>query len=460
MSVTEHGSIENKPEPGSPLVTISEGPPKPRKSKPVPIDPGFHYHRLRKTVHVICVIIFFLLPLSNMMRIDIPRQRFYFFGYELWISEFAIIFFAMMFLMFVIAAMAMLWGRIYCGYLCPQMIFSEASIGLENWIRRTVTKRVNSGPKVQRVLSRALFYGISGLAAVVLSFVFIAYFVEPRDLLHRLLSLDIKTAGGIAGATTTLLTLVDFLFVRLRFCTTVCPYGYLQGMLTDGHTLLVHYRDGNQECIECMKCVRVCHMGIDIRNSPYQIECVGCGECIEACNAILAKLGKPGLIHYVWGETGEVLLTGDKSWYQKIGLRDAKRVVVLLVLLFYGIGLFTALSMRHAVLVQVAPVRATLYRQDANGTVYNRFHLKAANRSNKQQTVVLSIEGLPGTRFEAFENAVVVNAGQTFDSDFEISASPAAGLAAGVNHFRLTSRVGNERDAFDETFITPFKDSK
>jgi len=448
-------------EPGGGLVVLADKPqPKPKPKRPAPIDPGFHYHRLRKSVHVVCVVIFFLLPLTNMMRIDIPRQRFFFFGYELWISEFSIIFFSMMFLMFVVAAMAMLWGRVYCGYLCPQMIFSEASISFENWLQRTVTKYVDADAKRRNLLSKALFYLISGAAAVVLAFVFISYFVDPKDLLHRLLAFDIKTAGGIAGATTTLLTLVDFLLVRFRFCTTVCPYGYLQGMLTDGHTLLVHYRDDQHECIECKRCLRVCHMGIDIRNSPYQIECVGCGECIEACNVIMAKLAKPGLIHYVWGEQGERLGTGGRPWFQKIGIRDPKRVVVLLVLLFYAAGLFTALSMRHAVLVQISPLRATLYRQEKDGTVYNSFHLKAANRSSQQQTVVLGIDGLAGTHFVSFENAVVVGPGQTVDRDFEIGAPSSAGLIAGVNHFQLVSRVGNERDSFDETFITPFKDSQ
>ena len=450
MPATEQGSAS-----GNQLVVLSEKPAAPKKARPTPIDPGFHYHRLRKAVHVICVSIFFVLPLTNLMRIDIPRQRFYFFGYELWISEFSIIFFSMMFLMFVVAAMAMLWGRVYCGYLCPQMIFSEASMTLENWLQRTVNKYVNGSAGMRRVLGKMLFYLVTGAAAVVLSFVFIAYFVEPRDLLHRLLSLDIKTAGGIAGATTTILTLVDFLFVRLRFCTTVCPYGYLQGMLSDGHTLLVHYRDEKQDCIECMKCLRVCHMGIDIRNSPYQIECVGCGECIEGCNVVLAKLGKPGLIHYVWGETGERLFTGDRPWFQKIGIRDPKRVIVLLVLLFYGTGLFTALSMRHAMLVQLAPVRTTLYRMEKDGTVFNTFHLKAANRSQRQQTLVLSIEGLSGTHFVAFENALLINPGQTVERDLDIAAPASARLVPGVNHFRLVSRVDEERDSFDETFITP-----
>ena len=112
------------------------------------------------------------------------------------------------------------------------------------------------------------------------------------------------------------MTFLDFTLVRQRFCTTVCPYGYLQGMLGDGNTLLVHYRDETHDCIECKKCVRVCPMGIDIRKSPFQIECIHCAECIDACDEILARLKKPGLIHYTWGEKGELLAdTTPRPWY-------------------------------------------------------------------------------------------------------------------------------------------------
>jgi len=446
---------------GNPNITISTRPlPKCDRKPPAPVQKPFAYHRFRKIIHLGCFCIFLALPFLNLMRADIPHQRFYFFGYELWISEFSIIFFSLMFLMFIVAAMAMLYGRVYCGYLCPQMIFSEASIALESKITRTVNKYVRWGGRARKLLSGTLFYSVATLASIFLAFIFISYFVEPRDLFHRLLSLDIRTAGGIAGATTTLLTLLDFLFLRQRFCTTVCPYGYLQGMLGDGDTLIVQYRDENRECIECKKCVRVCHMGIDIRTSPYQIECIHCGECIDACVDVLGRLGKEGLIHYVWGEHGEELGTGGKTWYQKLGLRNAKRVVVLLIILFYAAGLFTALSMRRAVLVRVEPDRTTMYRVDKDGIVYNRFRLQIANRSRRQQTVVLAIEDLPGTRFVAFENAVVINSGQSLEREFEIAAPASAPLAPGVNHFQIASRVGNERDSAEETFITPTKDSR
>ena len=453
MAITEAKPIK-------PDISVSTGPLPKCDRNPVPVPQSFSFHRFRKVIHVVCVVIFFALPFANLMRFDIPRQRFYFFGYELWISEFSIIFFSLMFLMFLIAAMAMFYGRVYCGYLCPQMIFSEASIALESKLTRTVNKYVrwNAGPR--KLLSQFLFYTIAAVASVILAFAFISYFVGPRDLLHRLLAFDIKTAGGIAGATTTLFTLLDFLFVRQRFCTTVCPYGYLQGMLGDSDTLIVHYRDEDRDCIECKKCVRVCHMGIDIRTSPYQIECIHCGECIDACADVLARLGKQTLIHYVWGEHGEKLGTGDESWYQKLGLRNAKRVVVLLIILCYGAGLFTALSMRRAVLVRIAPDRTTMYRVGKDGTIYNRFRLQVANRGSTQVIAQLSIEGLPGTTFASFENAVVVAVGQTVQAEFEIQSPPATVLPPGVNHFRLISRVGNEKDVFEETFITPSADSR
>ncbi len=217
-------SITNKPD--TPAVTVSAKPLPKCDRKPLePVPKGFSYHRFRKVIHLICVIIFFVLPLSNLVRFDIPRQRFYFFGYELWISEFAAVFFSLMFLLFLVAAMAMLYGRVYCGYLCPQMIFSEASVAVESKIGRWVNKYFRGSASARKNLSRALFLVVLTFASVVLAFVFISYFVEPHDLFRRLMSFDVRTAGGIAGAVTTLLTLLDFLLVRQRFCTTVCPYG-------------------------------------------------------------------------------------------------------------------------------------------------------------------------------------------------------------------------------------------
>ena len=270
------------------------------------------WHKLRKRVHLLCFLAFLALPFLNVIRFDIPKERFYFAGYELWINEFAIIFFAMMFLMFLVVASSVFYGRVYCGYMCPQMIFSDASVAIETWLRKRVTRKFPQWKApVRERASRGLFYVMLALGSVFLAFIFICYFVDPNDLWHRLAALDIHTAAGISGAAVTLVTFLDFTLVRHRFCTTVCPYGYLQGLLGDGNTLLVHYRDETHECIECKKCVRVCPMEIDIRKSPFQIECIHCAECVDACEEVMSRLKKPTLIHYAWGEKGELLSDTD-----------------------------------------------------------------------------------------------------------------------------------------------------
>lgn len=436
--------------------------PKPvnKSGKQLPVLPAQStYHRYRRAIQFACFLIFVALPFFNVMRFDIPRQRFYFAGYELLISEFGILFFSLLFLLYVIAAASMLYGRIYCGYFCPQMIFSEASLAVEDRLKKIINKRFIKFPAKRRQwMSGALFYAVLLIASVFLSFVFISYFVEPRDLLGRLLALDIRTAGGIAGAATTLITFLDFAFLRQRFCKTICPYGYLQGMLGDKETLLVQYRDGQGQdkiCIECKKCVRVCHMGIDIRNSPYQMECIHCGECIDACEDVLSRLGKPGLIHYAWGEKGELLTDKKTSFLRRLGLRDAKRVIVALVLLFYASGLFVVLSMRDNVLVKIAPIRTELYRLGDDGQVYNKFRMTVANRQGHDAELTLTLQNLPGAQIQ-LEQPLKLKSGEERQLEFEIAAPPQA-LPPGVNHFQIVSRAepGNETSTANMTFITP-----
>lgn len=429
----------------------------PAGSAKLPVLPaGPTYHSFRKRVHLICFLLFVALPFFNVIRFDIPRQRFYFAGFELWISEFAIIFFSLMFCMFLIMAMALIYGRMYCGYLCPQMIFSEASHALETRITKYVNKHFIQWPLARRKLvSRIAFSTALGLASVFLAFVFTSYFVEPRDLLARLARLDIQTAGGITGAVVTLITFLDFAFVRQKFCVTVCPYGYLQGMMVDKNTLLVLYRDEKKECIECKKCVRVCEMEIDIRNSPYQIECIHCGECIDACADVLRRLGKQTLIHYAWGEKGE--LTGNRAepWYMRLGFRDAKRFVILAVLLFYATGLITALSLRRPVLVAIIPDRATLFRKLDDGNFANKFRLKLANRSSQPVAVELRAEGLPAARL-LLETPVRLAPGESLERTFEIVATPWPG-ATDVNPFRIVAQSSSEKDpeVFANNFLLP-----
>lgn len=421
---------------------------------------GNGWHGVRRFVHLGCFLIFVALPFFNVIRFDIPRQRFYFAGFELWINEFAIIFFSLMFLLFIVAAASIMYGRVYCGYLCPQMIFSEASINLEDRVKTFVAKRfAKFSIQARHWIGRVAVLAVIGVASIFLAFVFISYFVEPRDLFRRLMSFDLVTAGGIAGAAVTAITFVDFAFLRQRFCTTVCPYGYLQGILGDKETLVVEYNDPEQICVECKKCVRVCHMGIDIRDSAYQIECIHCGECVDACKLIMGKFGKDTLIQYAWGEKGE-RLGGKEKWYRRIGLRDAKRFAIFVIILGYGTGLGVALSMRHNVLVRIAPNRATLYRIGADNRVYNTFRMTIANRGAGEATVALSIDGLRDARIELPSNEIGLGPGETIQSEFEISV-PAGGLPVEVNHFSINAAASDGNgDVLAQTFIMPLEAEK
>ena len=124
---------------------------KPKIQRKPPLPPVEHlYHPLRKRIHLVCFLVFVLLPFTNLMRVDIPRERFYFAGVELWINEFGIIFFATMLLMFLVAASAIVYGRIFCSYACPQMIFSEASQETERWIRNRLRKLAPKWPAGRR----------------------------------------------------------------------------------------------------------------------------------------------------------------------------------------------------------------------------------------------------------------------------------------------------------------------
>jgi polyferredoxin len=305
-----------------------------------------------------------------------------------------------------------------------------------------------------------LFYAAVLAGSVFLGFVFIAYFVEPRDLIRRLARLDVETAGGIAGAVTTAITFADFTWVRQKFCTTVCPYGYLQGMLQDGNTLVVSYQPDEQGCIECKKCVRVCHMGIDIRNSAHQMECVHCGECIDACEDVLGRLKAPrvGLIHYTWGEGGE-RLGAPGPWWRKLGIRDTKRGIAVAVMMLYGAGLLYSLSSRRGLLVNIMPERSTLYTVGPDGRIHNRFRLRAANRQNAAVSVRLALARLERARILLPEEALKIGAFETRDLEFDVAAPAAGGPPPGVSHFQfiVQTEPGQKTELVPMTFIMPEK---
>jgi len=420
--------------------------------------PGTRFHRVRKTIQSICVTIFVLLPLFDVMRVDLVRQRFYFFGAELRISEFSILFLTMMFLWILIAAMAMIYGRFWCGYLCPQMIFSEAANAIEKRIARIVNRRLTDlSPRARQFLTLGPLYLILLPASIFFAFVFVSFFIPPADLFHRLLTLDIRTTGSLFGVSVTLLTFFDFAFLRQRFCTAICPYGYLQNMLADSHTLQVFFQDAQGQCIHCDKCVRACPMGIDIRKSSHQLECTHCAECIYACSGVLGRMGRQTLIHYAWGDAGRSQ-AAERKWYRRIGFRDGKRIAILALLTVYATGLTIVINMRKPVLVRIMPNRITLYTRANDGLIHNTFRLVASNRGKTDARVTLSVADLPAAQIVGVEDGITLKPGDELQREFDVAASASA-VAPGVNHLRILVHVdpGPKDQSLAETFIAPME---
>ncbi|MBS1757074.1 MAG: cytochrome c oxidase accessory protein CcoG [Bacteroidetes bacterium] len=322
------------------------------------------------------------------------------------------------------------FGRIFCGWACPQTIFMEMVFRkIEYWIDGDATqqKRLRSMPwnaeKIKkRTIKFIVFYAISFLIA---NF-FLAYIIGMDQLIGY-----IKAPGANTGTLISLLLFTTvFFFVywwfREQVCLVVCPYGRLQGVLLDKNSIVVAYdhkrgeprgklkkqethhckctdckEDGacksiaakmeeitkQGDCIDCFACVRVCPTGIDIRNGT-QLECVNCTACIDACDDIMTKINKPvGLIRYA---SENSISNGVKL---KFNRRIKAYTAVLALLLALLVFLLVSRSDLDATLMRTAGMTYTTL---PDGRISNLYNLKLANKTHKNITFTLRLENLPG----------------------------------------------------------------
>lgn len=336
-----------------------------------------HYTRRRRWIQIAFLAVFALLPLADLFRFDLPAGRLHVFGSEIWLDEWTYLWLAIMFLMWLVGALSLIFGRVYCAYACPQMVFSELAHDCD-----ALAKRLLRGmdPKRQKRLARALSFGAIAAISVVASVLFMGYFAPLGSVVDRLLHLDLRLWLGAVGGATALLAFLDLAFVRESFCRSACPYGLLQGLLEDGRSLHVKYSEESGPCIDCKLCVRRCPMEIDIRNGAFQIECTRCGTCIDACDEILAKKGQPGLLAFDFsGFTW-------RNW-------DLKRTLVAVSTIGFGVVLAVAVAQRETLSLQLAPLQADAARRAEYAE--SRFLLRAANRGEEPVALRVHAEGLP-----------------------------------------------------------------
>ena len=365
----------------------------------------------------------------QMVLFDLGARRFYIFGLVLYPQDFIyltglLIISALSLFLFTAVA-----GRLWCGFACPQTVYTEMFMWIEHKIEgdRSARLRLDNGPWTFEKIRKKFFKQVVWIAvALWTGFTFVGYFVPIRELGSELLAFQGSwqifwvlfygfATYGNAG------------FMREQVCKYMCPYARFQSAMFDKDTLIVTYdpergeprgprkknidykAQGLGDCIDCSLCVQVCPVGIDIRKG-LQYECIGCGLCVDACNTVMDKMQYPrGLIRYST-QNGVA-----KHWTQSQMLRRVLRPRVLIysaVLVALCVAMLASLVGRTPLKVDVVRDRAALSRIVAGGKLENIYRLQIMNATEGEQRYRISARGLEGLEV-ASEAEVVIGAAES-----------------------------------------------
>ena len=398
-----------------------------------PIFPKRVYGKFRNLKWVIMIItlgIYYLTPWIRWDRgpelpdqavlVDLAHRRFFFFWIEIWPHEFYFVAGLLVMAGLGLFLFTSALGRVWCGYACPQTVWTDLFILVERWIEgdRNARLRLHRQKKLdaRKVRLRLTKWAVWLLIAVATGGAWVFYFTDAPTLLVDLFTLQ---AHPIAYTTIAILTGTTFFFggfAREQICIYACPWPRIQAAMMDEDTLTVGYREWRGEprkhseavkagepqgdCIDCMACVNVCPMGIDIRDGQ-QMECITCALCIDACDDIMAKTGKPrGLIDYM-------ALTDEQRERQgqppKPVIKHILRPRTILYTSLWslvGLGLLFALFIRADIDLTVAPVRNPTFVTLSGGSVRNTYEVRLRNKHGETRPFTLSVSDNDAVQLE------------------------------------------------------------
>ena len=369
--------------------------------------------------------------------LDLANRRFYFFWIEIWPHEFYFVAGLLIMAGLGLFLFTSALGRVWCGYACPQTVWTDLFILVERWIEgdRNARLRLHRQKKLdfRKVRLRVTKWIVWLLIGLATGGAWVFYFADAPTLLRELVTL---TAHPIAYTTLAFLAFTTFFFggfAREQICIYACPWPRIQAAMMDEDTLTVAYREWRGEprgkhrkaegadklgdCIDCMACVNVCPVGIDIRDGQ-QLECITCALCIDACDDIMAKVGKPrGLIDYMAlsDEPAERAGKPPRPIWQHI-LRP-RTIMYTALWSLVGIGLLFALFIRQDIEMTVAPIRNPTFVTLSDGSIRNTYDVRLLNKNGEDRRFRLSLKGdstlriqLEGTPYES----VLVPADSTY----------------------------------------------
>lgn len=350
--------------------------------------------------------------------VDLAHRRFYFFFIEIWPQEFYYVAGLLIMAGIGLFLVTSTVGRAWCGYTCPQTVWTDLFLVVERWVEgdRNARIKLDAAPwsvnKLWKRLSKNILWLIIAIAT---GGAWIFYFADAPTLARQFITFE---APAVAYATVAILTATTFVlagYLREQVCTYMCPWPRIQAAMLDEDSLVVTYNDWRGEprsrhqkkaqaagekigdCVDCNACVAVCPAGIDIRDGQ-QLECITCALCIDACDNVMEKVGSPkGLISYSTLKTynahksGGLAIIGWRSFLRpRTFVYTAIWVAVGLVMLF-------SLLNRERLDVSVLNDRNPLYVKLSDGSIRNGFTIKILNMEQRPRSFVVSAEGLPGS---------------------------------------------------------------
>ncbi|MCW5899190.1 MAG: cytochrome c oxidase accessory protein CcoG [Flavobacteriales bacterium] len=375
-----------------------------------PKKPGGRYTNWRNVVGMVLLAFLFVGPFIRiggepLLMIQVIERRFVLFGQTFWPQDIHLFVLAFIALIVFIALFTVVFGRLFCGWVCPQTIFMELVFRrIEYWIEgdRNHQIALNKAPwTTEKVLKKsgkhAIFLGI----AFLISHTFLAYIIGTEELFQVVSQPPAANLAGFIALMVFMLAFYGvFAFLREQVCTTICPYGRLQGVLLDRDSVVIaydrvrgekrsSYRKGEDraavgkgDCIDCNACVVVCPTGIDIRNGT-QLECVNCTACIDACDHIMDRIEKPrGLIRYA-SENG---IVEKRSFSFTMRMKAYTAVLLLLV------GVMVALIVtRSDVEATVLRTPGTLYQKQDDGRISNLYQYRLVNKTSRDMPIRMEL---------------------------------------------------------------------
>jgi cytochrome c oxidase accessory protein FixG len=375
-----------------------------------PKKPKGRFHRYRVAVAIFLLAILFTGPFIKiagqpLLLINVMERKFVIFGMAFWPQDFHLFFLATLALIVFIILFTVVFGRLFCGWACPQTIFMEMVFRkIEYWIegdahrQRVLKKAPWTFDKILKKTSKhIIFYSISFL----IGNTFLAYIIGIEELKKvASASPSEHMAGFVAMILFSGAFYFVFAFFREQVCTLVCPYGRLQGVLLDQDSIVVAYdfnrgeprakisrnKEDNADagdCIMCYQCVEVCPTGIDIRNGT-QLECVNCTACIDACDEIMVKVNRPkGLIRYA---SYNSIVKGLKFKLSPRIIGYSSILVILMVVLA------TMLMTRSDIETTILRTPGILYQETEQGTITNLYNIIIINKTFEKMPIKLNLE--------------------------------------------------------------------